>query len=150
MLFEDWWQIVISMSDNGIQIRNWTAYNGYTVEGGFVARSYRAFTKAEQSLLNDGYPFSAPDDWLVCSQVKGGRCVPVSKKEFQDRYKSWDSYRDQKIIRKDFNASPYVISIFHRFDKLLNINEQEIVSIIKEVVAATKKKESGSDSLESK
>jgi hypothetical protein len=52
---------------------------------------------------------------------KGGRCYYSFKKEFKDRYNSWSSYRDQKIIRNDFDgrtkASPYLISIFYAFDK---------------------------------
>jgi hypothetical protein len=63
------------------------------------------------------------NDWIICTQVKGEGVTTVSKKEFQDRYKSWRAYRDVKIIRKDFDgktkASPYVISIFHEFDSLV-------------------------------
>jgi hypothetical protein len=126
MPFEDWWGIVISTLDNPRKIRNWTPYNGYTVGGQFVARSYRSLTREEQSSWNDGYPFSVPDDWIVHTQVKGKELGKVSKKEFKDRYGGWRAYRDSdnKIIRKDFDgktkASPYLISVFHAFDSLMS------------------------------
>jgi hypothetical protein len=118
--FEDWWQDVILVLDHPREIRNWTSHNGYTVGGRFPARSYRSLDKETQSQWNNGYPFQTPDDWIVCTQVKGEGVATVSKKEFQDRYVSWRAYRDSKIIRKDFDrktkASPYLISIFHEFD----------------------------------
>jgi len=123
MPFEEWWDLVITVLDSGKKIRNWTPRNGFTVGGKFTARSYRSLTKEQQSSWNNGYPFSEPGDWLVCTQVKAEGVTAVSKKEFQDRYNSWRSYRDQKIIRKDFDgrtkASPYLISIFYAFDKLM-------------------------------
>lgn len=125
MPFEEWWDIVISALDNPRKIRNWTPRNGYTVGGGFDARSYRSLDSAMQSEWNNGYPFQSPNDWLVCTQLKGKGVATVSKKEFQDRYTSWRSYRDAKIIRKDFDgrtkASPYLISIFYAFDKLIDL-----------------------------
>jgi hypothetical protein len=118
-------KIVISVLDNPREIRNWTSFNGYTVGGRFHARSYRSLDKEMQSKWNDGYPFQNPSDWIVCTQVTGEGVATVSKKEFQDRYARWRDYRDNKIIRKDFDgktkASPYLISIFHEFDKLFDV-----------------------------
>jgi hypothetical protein len=88
------------------EIRNWTAHNGYTVGSQFHARSYRSLDPKTQSDWNNGYPFQNPDDWIVCTQVKGEGVATVSKKEFQDRYSSWRAYRDSKIIRKDFDGKP--------------------------------------------
>jgi hypothetical protein len=121
--FEDWWDLVITLLDFGRKIRNWTPLNGFTVSGEFSARTYRSLSKEQQSSWNNSYPFSSPNDWIICTQIKGEGVTTVSKKEFQDRYKSWRAYRDFKIIRKDFDgktkASPYVISIFHEFDSLM-------------------------------
>jgi len=121
--FENWWQDVILVLEIPRQIRNWTAHSGYTVGGQFNALSYRSLDQKARSEWNNGYPFQSPDDWIVCTQVKGEGFATVSKKEFQDRYASWRAYRDNKIIRKDFDkktkASPYVISIFHEFDFLM-------------------------------
>ncbi len=122
MQFEDWWEIVITVLDQGRRIRNWTALQGLTVGGEFAAWSYRSLSKEDQSFFNNGYPFESPADWLVCTQVKGEGWVPVPKKEFTDRYGSWRAYRDNKIIRKDFKASPYVIWIFHEFDALISVD----------------------------
>src|SRR5438445_3758540 len=102
--FEAWWEIVIAALGSPRKMRNWTSFSGYTVEGQFFARSYRSLSKKEQSDWNDGYPFTAPSNWIVCTQVKGEGVATVSKKEFQDRYSSWRAYRDSKIIRKDFDG----------------------------------------------
>jgi len=51
--------------------------------------------------------------------LKGTKRITVSKKEFQDRYNKWPAYRDRKIMRKDFNGSPYLISIFNAFNYLI-------------------------------
>src|SRR5262249_16784844 len=100
--FEEWWQDVIVILDHPREIRNWTAHNGYTVGGQFHARSYRSLSREERSAWNYGYPFSSPNDWIICTQVKGEGVATVSKKEFRDRYGRWPAYRDNKIIRKDF------------------------------------------------
>ena len=122
--FEDWWQDVILILDCPREIRNWTAHSGYTVGGRFHARSYRSLDKETRSQWNNGYPFQNVDDWIVCTQVKGEGVATVSKKEFQDRYSSWRAYKDNKIIRKDFDgktkASPYLIAVFYAFDKLMD------------------------------
>lgn len=123
--FEEWWDLVVTIVDFGRRVRNWTPRNGFTVGGEFSARSYRSLSSAEQSSWNNGYPFSSPDDWIICTQLKGEGVTTVSKKEFSDRYQSWRAYRDGKINRKDFGgktkASPYVISIFHEFDALIAV-----------------------------
>jgi hypothetical protein len=62
MPFEEWWQIVITALDNPREMRNWTAFNGYTVGGRFHARSYRSLDPDMQSNWNNGYPFQAPDN----------------------------------------------------------------------------------------
>ena len=138
MPFEDWWGIVISTLDSPREIRNWTSLNGLTVGGRFYARSYRSLSKKEQSDWNNGHPFPTPNDWIVCTQVKGTGFATVSRKEFKDRYGGWRAYRDEKIIRKDFDgktkASPYLISIFHAFDSLmsLELNDSAFLSQIKD------------------
>lgn len=121
--FREWWQKVIAELDHPREIRNWTPLNGYTIGGTFVARSYRSLPRETQSAWNDGYPFQNPNDWIVCTQVKAEGVAQVSKKEFQVRYDSWRNYKNNRIIRKDFDgetkASSYLISIFHRFDELI-------------------------------
>jgi hypothetical protein len=118
--FEDWWQDSIRILDSPCKIRNWTADKGYTVEGHFFARSYRSLSEEEQNDWNEGHPFAAPNNWIVCTQVKGGKVAVASKKEFQDRYDKWRAYKGAKINRTDFRASPYVISIFHALEKLMD------------------------------
>jgi len=124
--FEDWWDLAMTVLDYGRRIRNWTSFNGYTVEGNSLRVHIVLSSKKEQSDWNNGYPFSALDDWIVCAQIKGERVATVSKKEFQDRYDSWPAYRNNKIMRKDFDgktkASPYLISIFHEFDRLMSLD----------------------------
>jgi len=126
MPFEDWWGIVICTLDSPREIRNWTSLKGLTVGGRFYARSYRSLSKKEQSDWNNGHPFASADDWIVFTQVKETGVATVSKKEFKDRYGVWRVYRDNKIIRKDFDgkakASPYLISIFHAFDSLMSLD----------------------------
>ncbi len=134
MTFEDWWQIVIKMLDEPRNIRNWTAKTRECI-GEFVACSYRSLPEVQQRGLY-GHPFPDPDNWMVCNQLKGPGRIAVPKREFRDRYKSWRSYRDGRIIRKDFSASPYVISIFHEFDRLFDVNDDEIVTAVLEYLAA--------------
>jgi hypothetical protein len=81
--FEDWWQDSIRILDSPCKIRNWTADKGYTVEGHFFARSYRSLSEEEQSDWNEGHPFAAPNNWIVCTQVKGGKVAIASKKSFK-------------------------------------------------------------------
>ena len=148
MTFEDWWRIVIKMLDRPCRIKNWTAktreYNGE-----FVACSLRSLPDKQRRCLY-GYPFPDPDKWIVCNQVKASGLITVPKHQFGERYETWRSYKDERIIRKDFNASPYVISIFRFFDRLFDLNDDEIVTAVLDYLAARKSNEGESDALESK
>ncbi len=121
--FDQFWQEVITALDKPRKIRNWTPYNGYTVGGHFIAISYRALDGATQKSINRGYPYEVPDNWIVCTQVKGEGTAHVSRKEFRDRYLKWRDYRNNGMTRLAFGGgttvSPYLISIFHEFDSLI-------------------------------
>jgi hypothetical protein len=119
--FDEWWDIVLNGLDNGREIRNWTARNGFAISGKFLAISYRSLSADFQEKLTNGHLFQDPNAWIVCSQVTEQGVTKVSKKEFQDRYWKWIDYRNDGMTRKAFsgdgNASPYLISIFKEFDK---------------------------------
>jgi hypothetical protein len=120
--FEEFWTDALKLLDGGVEVRNWTGLNGYSVGGTFIARSYRSFTKEQQALFNNGHPFEDANDWIICTQIQGPGIARVSKKEFRDRYYHWRSYRSNGITRKAFggetNASPYLIALFHALDSL--------------------------------
>jgi hypothetical protein len=121
--FQDWWKEVQQSMNEPRIIRNWTAKEGYSITGKFVALSYARLKPEIQAALNNGYPFSQPDHWIVCSQVKGENWTRASRKEFEDRYWKWIDYRNDGMTRKHFsepgNASPYLISIFKEFNSLI-------------------------------
>ena len=138
MVFEDWWEMVIATLDEPLLIKNWTAKTRENI-GEFVACSLRSLPDNQRRGLY-GYPFPEPDNWIVCNQVRGPGMISIVKRLSRERYDSWPSYRDERrgFIRKDFDASPYVISIFHAFDKYMRVDDPDAVSAIKDYLAAKK------------
>ena len=116
--FAEFWGVMIGVLDTPRRIRNWSAHDGLNLTGAFMAQSLRSYPVEQQKRFFGGYPPESPNDWIVCTQLRGAGDTKVSRKEFSDRYRTWPLYRDGRIIRKDFGGSPYLIALFNAFDFL--------------------------------
>ncbi len=124
--FEEFWMEMLRALQTSREVRNWTPFQGY-LGGKFRAISYIALdTKGRLAIQTWGFVRNPPEDWIVCTPLKGAdhrRQFPtVSKKEFKDRYHKWATYKINGMTRVAFDgetkASPYLISLFKEFDFL--------------------------------
>lgn len=123
--FEVFWDEMLReliASPNVRKIRNWTALNGYAITGEFLSVPYKYASPGFQEEVRHLIHAQNPDDFIICSRLQAPTYAIVSKKEFEDRFVRWRSYRINGITRLhfqgDYPASPYLISLFKEFDHL--------------------------------